>query len=511
DENGQPLADQEAAAQAAQQAEEQGQQGPDTIWAYGEQGGSYTTPGYSGSDECITVDGVTVNSDMDGNGSCGQTLRYSVEDEYASFKAEEWSNTWSGMARVSKIFFWGGSVNAQVATTRFPPYKPSKSATVGALEVAQNLGQVEWSSSATVGMRTPVPFGKNFGSEGNFSAVQTNLSRLTMHRSELNQEATTNTVVRNALQAYWELVRALMQVEVSHKYRQTLVKNLARVQRLYDAGQATEYALLQARANLENSHNQEEIAWSTVVTRENNLSDLLNLPTKVVVVPEGFEKGLLEKSKVDANALLDKAMRERAEILVAKSDLDYQNLLLAYRKNQLLPDITLNATLGVGQSSSVFAYSSMSDSWSKLTDPDSMNYYVGFTWTVPWGDNKVRSEYHQARASHTQAMDREQQSLVRVAKEANGAIASFQSSQGREQLAKTNLNLANSALASAERQSELEMVTDFELLQRHQEVFKAQVEYVNSLLDQRVAQVSLQAASGELGRSGGSKPVGERP
>lgn len=511
--DGKPLADQEAAAQEAQRAEEEGRKGPDYVWGFGDQGGEYTTPGFSGSDSCITVDGQTVNSDMDGNGACGQDLVYSVETEYASSKSDEWANTWSGMAKISKLFIWGGSVNAQVSSTYLPPYKFSKSASVGALEAAQELGFKEWYSSATVGFRSPLPFAKNFGNQGNFPAVQSDLARLGSQRAELLRDVTTNTVLNTGLQAYWELVRSLLQVDVAGHYRHTMAKNLDRSERLFAGGQATEYTLLQAKASLENGRDEEEIAWNNVVIRQNNLSEILNLPAKVVVVPEGFEQALADQAKIDGDALLEKALKERPEILAAKNDLNSQDLLLAFRKNQLLPDLTFNASLNVGQSTAVFAYDSFNDSLTHLTSPDSLNYFLGFSLNIPWGNNKARSEYSQARASHTQAMDNERLAEVRVAKEANSALAGYRSALSREKLARTNLNLAKIALESAERQAELGFATDFELIQRNQEVFNAQADYVNALLDQRVTHVNLLAASGDLGRAamaGGLAGVGKR-
>ena len=466
--------------------------------------------GASSPDPCIIMDGQPIED------TCVSDPEFKESREFASGESADWSQYWSGTLGLSNLLSWGGTLGANLKTT-YIPYEVTQSRglkPLGApLDTALALGDEEWSSNLSLSFNTPLPSTKNFGAHGFGAAVQEEKAWLGHDKSVFAQKTQINQTLRDAIGVYWSLVRSTLMVLSSLEHLDVLAKQLAHVERMYKDHLATEYDRKQAKADLENARDQEEIAWNHWIVRANELAEILDLPLEQVVVPRDYWNELVADFVPDDKAALEVAMTERPEIRVAQIAMDEAALERAYRAQALLPDLTLTLSynaFGKG-SGAIFGYDSFWDSLRSLSSPDERNYFIGLVYTYPWDNQVAKARHVRANASYTQAQDRSRAVAVRVGREVATSLATAHSSQSRTRLAQAELQLAKEALQSAKRQEKLKSITEFELLRRHQDLFDARIRLVETLIDRRQSWVNLQAAEGKLAAGRLGRAVETKP
>lgn len=419
-----------------------------------------------------------------------------------------WDKVWSGSFGVSKVFDWGFYLSATLNSTLVPregPYGANfKSAQLNARDTAVNLGEKEWTSTATASLNTPLPFTKNFGPDGNASSVQVRLAKLNQERTTLDRETRANLLARTALNTYWELVRAAMQLRAAVEHQQVRTRRVQKVQNLLEAGKSTSYNLIQAQTLVENARTQEELAWNDLLVRANQLAELLNLPPRELPVPKDY-LGLLQAEEgavPKRDAVLELALRGRPEIKASRVAVTSQEVMLEFRRNQLAPEVSFGANYTIGESNKVLAYGSFEESLAGLADPDSRSYYLGLKYSYPLDNRQANSAHAQAITRRDQALDRQRRAEMQVVEEVNIAVATGSSTLSQIRLTRTALQLANQAYEMAVSQLEMETpnATEFEVLQRQQERQDARYAHIDALIAHRQARVNLLGAQGELGR-----------
>lgn len=444
---------------------------------------------------CVMLSGEAV-----GNSCSDAQFRTEVrtEEEYASYWSD-WSESWGGSVGVSDYLSWGGSVSASLSSNLYP-YDATKSVSLG-LKTATNLGEREWVSGLSSSFYTPLPWTKNFGNEGFRPAVDLNQARLAKLKSQWSQSSQLNLQIAEALTNYWEVVRAGLQVESSTLYRKTLEERLEQVLKQFKLHRVTEYDKMQAEAALENALNTEEIAWNTYVSRSNTLAEILNLPDVMVPVPSDYDKELGNVPDIKPAAAMELALKNHPHIQSERVSLHLADTEINYRKNQLLPDVNFLLSLSLGESKSIFGYRSWGSSMKGLTDPDSLNYSFGLTFSYPFGNESVKSNYASSLADRDWARDSLMLSEMSVVQKINTSLASNLSTRRRVALASQELSLSQQAFARAQRLRKIGRLSEFELLERNNDLFNARVTHINALIDQRLQWVKLQAAEGILGLS----------
>ncbi|MBF0188372.1 MAG: TolC family protein [Magnetococcales bacterium] len=442
---------------------------------------------------CVIIDGETAGT------SCNLSApTNTTEEEYASSESHEWYQNWSWTTALSDTFLWGQSWSAQVQTS-FYPYETSKSASVG-LNTAINLGKREWASSASASLSTPLPWTKGFGPLGSAASLSLHLAELNRDKARFTLIETLNSQLRSALATYWDLVRQTLKISTALQHHTVLKQQRDRVQRLMDAGRATEYDLLQAENALFTARNQEEIAWNSLIARSNELAELLNLPADTIPMPANYQSTIETPRIPDSHQALDAAFSNRALLNSLQLDLKGQEATIEHRENQMAPDLSFKASYSVSQSTSVWAYDTYSDSLKNISDPDTASWSLGLTLSFPLGNTAVRSQYTQALATRDQVRDAYRESEIQVTQNVNTALATLNSVTSRIEMARINQNMAEETWKQAKRLHGIGRLSLFEVISREQERFAARNAYIDALIDGHQAQVELSAAQGLLGK-----------
>lgn len=447
---------------------------------------------------CLILDGNPVGD------TCSSEIHVTTEDEYASGDSD-WSQSWSGSLRLSKFLGWGGRVQAGLNTT-YTPYDVSQERSLKSmgyvLETALDLGDEAWASDVSVGFSMPLPFSKNFGTQGTYASVAAEQADLVAQKAAQARDFQLNNELKRGLIAYWEVARAVLAVESALSRRSAMEGRVSRVRRLLANQRITEYDLVLARSSVQDAHHQEEVAWNNLMVRTNNLVEILDLPPEKVVLPEGFLAVLLAREDGDSGEALSTALARRAELKMAQFDVDGHQREAQFRSNQLKPDLAFSASykvLGKG-GAALFGYDSFGDSLRALKDSDERNLFVGLSFNYPLGNHAAQSKHAQARADYQHAVDRMRYTEVTLAQEVNHALGELHGRQSRVRLAHANVRLAGEAYQAAQRLREAEKVTEFDLLQRYQALNEARIALIHALIDRQQADVHLLAAQGLLGQ-----------
>jgi outer membrane protein TolC len=146
----------------------------------------------------------------------------------------------------------------------------------------------------------------------------------------------------------------------------------------------------------------------------------------------------------------------------------------------------------------VLGYESWQDSVSNVFDPDQRDYFVGLVFRIPLGNRAVKSRLAQAQLQFKQAQAQLQQTENQVIQELNLVMTDAYSTYAQIAQTKAALEFSQIAYDRAIRLRNEGLISEFELLQRLDDLLIARAFYTDALIDHRKTQAQLLAAEGVL-------------
>jgi outer membrane protein TolC len=451
---------------------------------------------------CLYVDGVLTNP-----GECGGQHEYSVQKEYASFTLKHGliPDAWTGAVGITKKLSWGQDVGLSVQTAHRKRRLPSlgEYATMYSFDygnVEYPYGENPWSSSLSLNLTTPLPFGKNFGEFGSFEIVDTKLALADQARKNWQKNAVSNGIFKEVLNAYWNLVRDLKKLHIIIESRKTQEAMAARTERLFRLGHRTTYDKAQAEADLGIMKNREEITWNELVISSNRLTELLRLRSDALVLPVRYSALLSQPFTQDPTPTsLEAVFSNRPDLKVVQSGLKSSKILYNHRKNQARPDITLSFDLNLAQADIYYGHPTLIESLKGLLEPDSTYFLVGIVYRWPVGNEGAKAALRQAKNTVRRTEYHIKMKKNEIVGELNAAASNLKSTERQAALAGTNLNLKEFAYKKAvELREDSQQVSDFEVLRKHRDLINAKLALLNSLVRHRKSHTNLLFARGEI-------------
>lgn len=199
------------------------------------------------------------------------------------------------------------------------------------------------------------------------------------------------TVVSTVEQTYWELVFANENLKVAQAALKAAEELLATNRAKAKAGVMSIVDVLQAEAAMASRVEQVLVAEKAIHDQEDQLRRLLNpgeeeLRQDVRLIPADSPMTLLEP--ISLQEAIDTAIEQRPEITQAKKNIESGELNKQFARNQLLPTLSFQGTMGLAGLGGDY-----SESFTRNFSGDFYNYGAGLVLSYPLGNRAAIQSY----------------------------------------------------------------------------------------------------------------------
>ncbi len=452
-------------------------------------------PRLDSEEVCVVVDGELINGQ-----ACADNTEFSKRKENASFDSGPFWNVSAGL-NVGRQFRWGGSFDVDYAST----YRYKRFHSLGLFletldpdDPLDSGSRRAWTSSLGLSFSMPLPFSKDFGEYGSRTNVNLKLADIDYSRTAWDKTATFNDRIGETQASYWRLVGAALRLHTTVAQRALIEQMAAKVEQRFDERLATDYDRIQAGERLQRVLEQEEAAWSDYLQASNELVQLLDFESDLLIIPHGYEERLHAEHQVDPAAALATALDERAELRSAEQALESARVAREHAAHQARPDLSLVVSWSLSQVDTAVGYTDWSGSFANLVDPDQDDFFVGVFFRRPFGNAAPRAARERAGYLRQRAQFALDQQRINIADDVNATVAALLSSEAQVKLTRATAELAQTAFERAERLRGQGVVSEFELLNAYQELLDARTAYVDALANYQQSYAGVERAQGLL-------------
>jgi outer membrane protein TolC len=311
--------------------------------------------------------------------------------------------------------------------------------------------------------------------------------------------------------AYWALVSAIANVE-ARRSAVALAEELARVNRAkVDVGQSPPLDLLSAQAEVAANQEQLIIAETAVRQTEDRLRLLVFDPSDRAmwnVRIEPVDTPPVAMAALDLDAAVSGALRERADLERARTDIASAAATVALSASQRLPDVRLNASYqasGLGGTEvlrtggfpgtiagpgRVTNFGSVLD---QLVASDYPSWAVGVSVSYPVGRSADEANHARNLLERDQATERLKGAEARVVQQVRDAAWRVDMNAKRIETTRVARELADQRLDAERKRFEVGMSTSFLVIQAQRDLAQAAQNELAAVLAYDLALVAFEA------------------
>jgi outer membrane protein TolC len=209
------------------------------------------------------------------------------------------------------------------------------------------------------------------------------------------------TVLATVEQTYWEVVFANENLKVAEAALKAAQELLATNRAKSKAGIMSLVDVLQAEAAVASRVEQVLVADKTIRDQEDQLRRLLNpgeedLRQDLRLTP--LDQPVVTLEPISLQEAIDTAMEQRPEIIQAKKNVETSDLNTKFAKNQILPTLSFQGTMGMAGLGSDY-----SNSVNSNFSGDYYNYGAGLVLSYPLGNRSARNTYNKRQLEEKNA------------------------------------------------------------------------------------------------------------
>ncbi len=294
--------------------------------------------------------------------------------------------------------------------------------------------------------------------------------------------------------AYWELVFSIENLKVQQLASKRAQDLLKKNQRFKEVGKATVSDILQAQAAVASREADVIAAEDAVKDAEDRLKRVTNMiqdeaQWEVIILP--VDAPSFEEIDVDLEESIVAALKNRPEYAQAKIDLENSDISIKVAKNQRLPRLDLEGSLGLNGLGG-----ELDEPLSQVGKAKYGEWYVGFALRMPLSGRGPKAELRKSQLEKKQALmglkDLEQQIITEV----RGAVRQLKTDKKRIEATKAAEEFARQALSAEEKKHGLGLSTSYELLQLQANLATVTKNHLRVVIDYRKSIVALYQALG---------------
>jgi len=301
-------------------------------------------------------------------------------------------------------------------------------------------------------------------------------------------------IVRDVVNGYWDLVFALRDLEIRHSSLELAQERLRRTQAAIKGGGIAATEALAVEQVI--AARQEEIlgAELTVLNQSITLRRLVGMnidPGDLALVTEtdlGAPTGTY-----DLDALLDGAYRTSPVLAQLEQQGKSAEIEVDVTENGLLPQLDLSLAigpLGVDDNAAGAARN--------MVQFDGITGTATLTFSQSIGRRAVKGQVRQARAERLRVKINAFDARAQIAQALSGAVILAESARQRIEIAGKAISLAEQNIVAEQSRFGLGKSTNFDVLQRQDELKQAQLRQARAIVDWHKAAAVISAISGDL-------------
>jgi outer membrane protein TolC len=339
---------------------------------------------------------------------------------------------------------------------------------------------------------------------------QLQVSKINRDISDVQLRATITNTLSNVRNAYWDYVFATQAVEVAQQsvnLAEQLVKdNQTRV----EVGTMAPIDVVQAQSQSATARQNLATVQQTKQTAELVLKRLIVNGTQdpnwnAQIDPT--DRPEFRPEPVDIEAAVRRALSERTDYEIAKSNLQANDITMKYLRDQLLPQGDFQATYGLaGIGGTQFQRAStgglggqativpggFSDTLSALFNSRYPRWTFALNFSYPLGNSTQEANVARARVQVNQVNAQVKQIELQIATEVTNAAVTAQTSAERVQAAQAARELAQKQLEAEQSKFEVGMSTNYNVIQSQRDLATAQNNELQAVLNYRKSLVELE-------------------
>jgi HAE1 family hydrophobic/amphiphilic exporter-1 len=347
--------------------------------------------------------------------------------------------------------------------------------------------------------------------------------------TRLNESVVQTTAAVKA--AYWNLVAAMNNVDARRAALQ-LAEELVRVNKAkVDVGQSPPIDLVSAEAEVASNREQLIVAETSVRQTEDRLRLLIFDPTDRSIWNirlEPADTPPVGTTTLDLDSAVTNALRDRADLIRARKDIENANTTVKLAGNQKLPDVRLNARyqanglggtevlrsggfpgtiIGPGNGTT---FGTVLD---QLFRSDYPTWALGVSVSYPVGQSTDEANYARTKLEASQAAQRIKGAEGRVIQQVRDAAWKVDMNAKRVETTRAVRELAEQRVDAEQKRYEVGMSTSFLVIQAQRDLSQAKTNELAAILAYDLALVDFEAVqqAGPLNQSaGGSAGVADR-
>ncbi len=337
--------------------------------------------------------------------------------------------------------------------------------------------------------------------------------------SDIQLQAVVTSTTRAVRDAYWDLVYAISNQKVQQLSLELSQQFLKDNQKRVEIGTLAPIDIVQAQAEVASNEQGVIVAEAAIKTAQDNLRALVLDPGDADFWNISFEPtdaASFAEQSVDADAAVRNALDKRTDLLAAKNTLAIGDVNMKFLKNQILPDVNLQANYGAisygGTQLTGVSGADLSSVAVGIVPPRQVISQRGYTsvlgdvftnaypqWTVgvqigyPLGSSTVQANLARARLQYQQAETQVKNLQLQIATQVRLAARNVATNIKRVQSARASRELQERKLDAEEKKLAAGMSQSFFVFQAQRDLALARVAEIQAISDYNKSLVDFDA------------------
>ena len=355
---------------------------------------------------------------------------------------------------------------------------------------------------------------------------QLKLAQLTRENSDVQLRQAILLTSRSVRYAYWNLAYSIAALGVARQSlelaQQSLKDNRARV----EIGTMAPIDVVSAEAEAALREQAVILAEANVQTAEDNLRTLIYDPNTQDfwnIKIELTDQPAFQAQAVDLDAAVRTALERRTDLIQARKSLEMSDVNIRYFHNQILPDVSLQASYGMaGQGGLERKYgegfppviigelnTSYASVLRQLFGNDFPNWSLGVTVSYPIGTSTAEANLARAKLQYTQSQIEYRNSELQVVTQVRSVVRSVNTSLKTVAATRAARELSEKRLEAEQKKFAAGMSTSYLVFQAQRDLASSRSDELNAILSYNDALIDYETVQeAPVGSSAGVSVAG---